>query len=137
MVPKNRILGNAKRCRNVSLSIQTGDSTARLLKYDPTTKQVTVLLRGLSGAVGTQVSSYGTFVLVSEFIAKRIQRYWLKGPKANTAEVFMTFQGNPNKIKRNLLGEFWVALNTQRNQPTPVIAPIGLRINAFGTVLDC
>lgn len=88
MVPKKCILGNANLCRNVSLSIQSNDSTARLLKYD----RVTVLLRNLSRAVGTQVSSNDTFVLVSETIARRIQKYRLKGPKANTAKVFITSQ---------------------------------------------
>ncbi|BFG32981.1 protein MIS12 homolog isoform X1 [Prunus yedoensis var. nudiflora] len=42
------------------------DATGRLLKFDPQTKEVTVLLRGLSLPLGTAVSKHGSFVLVSE-----------------------------------------------------------------------
>ncbi|PON36991.1 Strictosidine synthase [Parasponia andersonii] len=69
-------------------AIDTGDATGRLLKYDRNTQQVTVLLGGLSGAGGTSISSEGSFVLVSEFIAKRIQKFWLTGPKALTYQKF-------------------------------------------------
>ena len=59
------------------------------MKYDPITKQVTVLLRDLGLANGVAVNKGGSFVLVGEFIAARIQRYWLKGPKAMTLELFL------------------------------------------------
>ncbi|CAK9147870.1 unnamed protein product [Ilex paraguariensis] len=87
-------------------------------------------------AVGTAASGDGTFALVSEFIGKRIQKYWLEGPKANIAETFMTFDGNPNKIKRNPLGDFWVAVNYQTYDSTPVAAPVGLRIITSGKVIE-
>ncbi|KAH7549276.1 hypothetical protein JRO89_XS13G0008000 [Xanthoceras sorbifolium] len=43
-------------------------------------------------------------VLVTKFIGKRVQRYWLKGLKANTAEVIATFNGRPANIKRTPSG---------------------------------
>ena len=53
-------------------------ATARLLTCNPQTEQVTVLLSGIAGAVGVQASVDGTFVLVSEYIGKRISKYWLR-----------------------------------------------------------
>ncbi|KAL7161050.1 hypothetical protein ACSBR2_041657 [Camellia fascicularis] len=121
---------------NATQSIQSGDSTGRLLRYDPKTKQVIVLMRGLAGPVGVAVSKDGTFVLVSKFIHKRIQKYWIRGDKANTSEILINFQGNPNKIKRNKDGEFWVALNNQNQQQPTLVALVGIKIDGLGTVLE-
>ncbi|KAJ0048665.1 hypothetical protein Pint_16356 [Pistacia integerrima] len=107
----------------------------RLLKYDIKTKQVTVLLKGLSGPTGTAVGPDGMFVLVTEFIGKRIQKYWLKGPKANIAEVLITFKGRPDNIKRNRGGDFWVAVNQEIIIPL-VMKPGGIRLDANGTVKE-
>ncbi|KAJ0104806.1 hypothetical protein Patl1_19009 [Pistacia atlantica] len=119
----------------ILLAIAKNDSTGRLLKYDIKTKQVTVLLKGLSGPAGTAVSPDGTFVLVTEFIGKRIQKYWLKGPKASTAEVLITFKGRPDNIKRNPGGDFWVAVNQETIIPL-VMKPEGTRLDANGTVKE-
>ncbi|KAI8552843.1 hypothetical protein RHMOL_Rhmol06G0299800 [Rhododendron molle] len=108
-----------------------------LLKYDPVTKQVTVLLRGLAGAGGPAVSFDRSFVLVSEYVGKRIQKFWLTGDKANTAEILINLPGNPNKIKRSETeGEYWVALNVISQQPILFTAPQGLRINGLGMLLE-
>ncbi|KAJ0048664.1 hypothetical protein Pint_16357 [Pistacia integerrima] len=90
---------------------------------------------GLSGPAGTAVSPDGTFVLVTEFIGKRIQKYWLKGPKANTAEVLITFKGRPDNIKRNRGGDFWVAVNQETIIPL-LMKPEGIRLDANGTVKE-
>ncbi|XP_059639510.1 protein STRICTOSIDINE SYNTHASE-LIKE 10-like [Cornus florida] len=107
------------------------DSTGRFMNYDPFTKQVTVLLRGLFGTGGPAVSTDSSFVLACELNAKRIYKYWLTGVKANTAEVFINFPGNPIKIKRaTTTGEFWVAVNEINQQQLTL--PQGYRINAYG-----
>ncbi|KAA8541132.1 hypothetical protein F0562_025122 [Nyssa sinensis] len=122
---------------NVTQIILSGDTTGRLLKYDPKSREVIVLLRGLSGATGVAVSKDGTFVLVTEFIGCRVRRYWLKGPKANSAEILINLRGNPDNIKRMALGDFWVAVNIQNQQgPTPITVAQGQRINKFGMVLE-
>lgn len=79
-----------------------------------------MLLRGLSGSAGVAVSADGSFVLVTELMGKRIQKFWIKGPKTNTAETIITLRGRPNKIRRaRLLGEyFWVAVNELIKPPT-------------------
>ncbi|XP_028108105.1 protein STRICTOSIDINE SYNTHASE-LIKE 11-like [Camellia sinensis] len=121
------------RLGNVAKIIQSGDTSARLLKYDPKTNQVTVLLTGLSGAIGVAVSKDGAVILVTELITSRIRRFWVKGPKANSAEILTYLPGNPDNIKRTILGEFWVAANIQNQQP---MLPVGLRIDVFGNILE-
>nr|CAN78855.1 hypothetical protein VITISV_013355 [Vitis vinifera] len=129
--------------RNISRALASGnttqfssDATGRLLRYDPETKNVTVLLRGLSGAAGTAVSNDGMFVLVSEFNANRILKFWLRGPKASTAETFVSFRGRPVNIKRTASGNFWVAVNVPNNQSPPTTILTGQRISYYGTILE-
>ncbi|KAJ0886854.1 putative strictosidine synthase [Helianthus annuus] len=119
---------------------QTGfkpDSTGRLLRYNPLTKRVSVLLSGLSGGGGPTVSRDGTFVLVPEFYGNRISKYWLVGPKANTAEILLNNVGNPNKVTRaGRFGEFWVALSPGVRPRMPLITPQGVRFDTNGVVLQ-
>lgn len=94
-----------------------------------------MLLRGLSAAVGPAVSSDGSFVLVSERYASRITRFWTSGPRMSMAEIFLNVQGNPSKIKRSPVGNFWVAVSFQYLQPR-VNVPQGVEVNVLGTVLQ-
>ena len=55
--------------------MQIGDKTGRLLKYDPRTKKVTLLLRGLSFSNGVALNKDNDFVLVTETTAARVTRY--------------------------------------------------------------
>ncbi|KAA8541117.1 hypothetical protein F0562_025084 [Nyssa sinensis] len=109
-----------------------GDATGRLLRYDPKTKQVTVLLNGLSAPSGVAVSKDSSYLLVVEAVRSRIQKYWLKGSKANTAEVLLNLTGSPDKIKRTARGDFWVAVTVQ----TPTLELKGVRITEGGTILE-
>ncbi|KAJ7956541.1 putative Strictosidine synthase family protein [Quillaja saponaria] len=98
-----------------------------------------VLLRGLSVAAGVAISRDGAFVLVSEFMANRIQRVWVRGPRANTSEIFLPPVAKPDNIKRNSRGEFWVAVNNllgPPQQPKPPMLPLRLRVNEQGIVLQ-
>ena len=115
------------------LAVQTGDMTGRLMKYDPRTQEVTVLLRGLGGAGGVTISKDGSFILVTEFVTNRIQRFWLKGRKANTSQLFLKPPGTPDNIKSNARGEFWVAVNIGAGT---AVVPLGLRLSEEGKVLQ-
>jgi strictosidine synthase len=115
-------------------SISSGDATGALFKYNIQTKQVTVLLSGLSGAAGTAVSSDGSFALVTEFTGKRIRRFWLKGARSNTSETFITLQGMPDNIRRAANGDFWVAVNVLKPGTLGTV-PTRIRINPLGKVV--
>ena len=88
----------------------------RLLVYDPTTQKTTTLLSGLYFANGVALSSDESFVLVNETLMYRIQKYWLKGDKAGTSEIFIeNLPGFPDNVSSNEEGIFWVALFNPRN----------------------
>ncbi|KAK6921835.1 Strictosidine synthase, conserved region [Dillenia turbinata] len=93
-------------------AVLRGDKTGRLMRYDPRSKKVTVLLNGLAFANGVALSKNMSFILVAETGEARIMRYWLQGPKAHTHEVFAELGIYPDNIKVNQEGEFWVALTT-------------------------
>ncbi|MCD7460224.1 Protein STRICTOSIDINE SYNTHASE-LIKE 10 [Datura stramonium] len=101
--------------RQFIASLASGDKTGRLMKYDKSTKAVTVLLRGLAFANGVALSKDKSFVLVAETSTGRIVRYWLKGPHAGKHDTFADLPGYPDNIRRNSKGEFWVALHSKRS----------------------
>lgn len=93
-----------------------------------------MLLKGFADPAGTAVSPDGSFVLVTEFIGERTQKYWLKGPKANTQEVLITIKGkSPDNIKRNPGGNFRVAVNRETVRPV-IMKPEGIRVDANGAI---
>ena len=88
----------------------------RLLVYDPVTQKTTTLLKDLYFANGVALSSDESFVLVSETFMYRIQKYWLKGDKAGTSEIFIeNLPGFPDNVFSNEKGIFWVALFNPRH----------------------
>ena len=89
----------------------------RLLSYNPKTKQTQLLLKDLYFANGVALSQHQDFVLVNETYRYRIVRYWLKGPKAGTHDIFIdNVPGFPDNITSNGKGRFWLALFTVRNE---------------------
>ncbi|KAK9116269.1 hypothetical protein Sjap_015216 [Stephania japonica] len=114
----------------------SGDSTGRLMKYDPITGEVTVLLRGLRFANGVALSRDGSYLLVAETSRNRILRYWIEGPRAKTVETFLQLLDAPDNIKRNEAGEFWVALNNGRSTPLFRQQAIALRLDGEGRILE-
>ncbi|KAK4377990.1 hypothetical protein RND71_004286 [Anisodus tanguticus] len=101
--------------RQFIASVVSGDKTGRLMKYDKSTKAVTVLLRGLAFANGVALSNDKSFVLVAETSSCRVVRYWLKGRHAGKHDTFADLPGYPDNIRRNSKGEFWVALHSKRS----------------------
>ncbi|MDD9303255.1 MAG: strictosidine synthase family protein [Desulfobacter sp.] len=89
----------------------------RFLSYDPATGRVKVLLKSLYFANGVALSEQEDFVLINETYRYRIVRYWLKGPKSGTHEIFIdNLPGFPDNISSNHKGRFWLALFTVRNK---------------------
>jgi sugar lactone lactonase YvrE len=110
----------------------------RFLRYNPDSKITDVLIRNLYFSNGVALSQNEYFVLVNETYRYRIQRYWLKGPKAGTAEIFLdNLPGFPDNITSNRKGTFWLALFTVRNDqmdsmhPSPFIKKIISRLPKF------
>ncbi|MEA2102340.1 MAG: SMP-30/gluconolactonase/LRE family protein [Thermodesulfobacteriota bacterium] len=97
----------------------------RFMSCDPATGQVEVLLKNICFANGVALSQDEDFVLINETYRYRIIRYWLKGPKAGTHEIFIdNLPGFPDNISSNRKGTFWLALFTVRNKTADKIQPM-------------
>ncbi len=110
----------------------------RLLRYDPETGTTTTLLKDLYFANGVALSENEDFVLVNETYRYQITRYWLKGPKAGSSDIFIdNLPGFPDNISSTGDGRFWVALFTVRNttmdklHPRPFMKKVLARLPKF------
>ncbi|MBA0879003.1 hypothetical protein Goshw_000555, partial [Gossypium schwendimanii] len=127
--------------RQILFSAITFDRTGRLLKYDPRTKEVSVMYRGLSFPNGVALSKDHSFLLVAESIKMRILKFKLQdGGKGYVPEQLVQLSRIPDNIKSNEKGEFWVALNTGRESIQTdwlgfSIDPIGVKYDQDGKVL--
>ncbi|XP_042512192.1 protein STRICTOSIDINE SYNTHASE-LIKE 3-like [Macadamia integrifolia] len=101
--------------RNFMQLVFSAEETGRVLKYDPVTKETTVLVRNLQFPNGLTLSKDGSFFIFCEGSPGRLMRYWLKGEKAGTSDVFAILPGFPDNVRTNEKGEFWVALHCRRS----------------------
>jgi len=106
------------------LDLLEGRAHGRLLQYDPRSKATTVLLKDLYFANGVALAGDESFLVVSETYRFRLTRYWLRGPKAGSAEVFAAdLPGFPDGVAQSGRGTFWVAMFTVRNPAGDFLAP--------------
>ena len=88
----------------------------RLIAHDLDSGISSERLSGLYFANGVTVGPDAAWVLVAETAAYRITRYWLKGDKAGTREVFVdNLPGFPDNISFNGRDRIWVALPVPRD----------------------
>jgi sugar lactone lactonase YvrE len=96
----------------------------RLLAYDPATRQTRVLLDGLYFANGVTLSPTEDFLLVAETGRYQIRRYWLRGERAGTDELFVeNLPGSPDNLSTGPTGVFWAAIFTTRNPQLDYLLP--------------
>jgi sugar lactone lactonase YvrE len=88
----------------------------RLLKFDPATGKVNVLLAGLHFPNGVALGPGGEYLFFNEQANYRVMRYWLKGDKAGMVEpVIENLPGLPDNITWDSGGHrFWVAFASPR-----------------------
>ncbi|TVU17219.1 hypothetical protein EJB05_33238 [Eragrostis curvula] len=94
----------------------TGDSTGRLMKYDPQTNRVTVLQSGITYPNGLAVSADRTHLVISLTGPCKLLRYWIKGAKADTSEILTDLPGYPDNVRSDGKGGFWVALHREKSE---------------------
>ncbi|KAF8666502.1 hypothetical protein HU200_053616 [Digitaria exilis] len=80
------------------------DATGRLLKYDARTRHVSVLRAGLPYPNGVAVSADRTHVVVAHTGPCQAFRYWLKGPKVGSYELFVDLPGYTDNVRRDAKG---------------------------------
>ncbi|KAL5728456.1 cohesin loading factor Ssl3 [Ranunculus cassubicifolius] len=99
----------------------SGEPSGRVLKYNPVTEETTVLLRNLQFPNGLALSKDQSFFVFCDGAMGRLKRYWLRGEKAGTSDVFAVLPGFPDNVRRNENGEFWVAIHSRRTMFTYVL----------------
>nr|KYP43606.1 Adipocyte plasma membrane-associated protein [Cajanus cajan] len=100
--------------KNFIQLVFSGEGTGRGFKYDPATKETTVLLRNVQFPNGISLSKDGSFFVFSEAMIGRLRKYWLKGDKAGTSEILAVLPGFPDNVRVNGNGDFWVAIFSRR-----------------------
>lgn len=96
----------------------------RFLVYDPKTNTTTTLIKDLYFSNGVALSKDESFVLINETYRYRIWRYWLKGDKKGTYEIFYdNLPGFPDNLRTSPEGNFWLCLFTKRNKLMDSIHP--------------
>lgn len=94
----------------------------RLIHYNAKTKENKVLIENIHFANGVAFSADEEFIIVSETARSRLLRYYLKGPKAGTSEVFIDgLPGLPDNLKSDGQGGFLVPLVLSRNKDHPIL----------------
>ncbi|EPS65875.1 hypothetical protein M569_08902 [Genlisea aurea] len=104
------------RRRNFLQLVFTAENSGRLLKYDPKTRETSVLVRNLQFPNGVSLSKDGSFIVYCESSKGRLSKYWLKGKKGGTSEVMAVLPGFPDNVRTNEEGEFWVAVHCRRTR---------------------
>ncbi len=88
----------------------------RLMSYEPKTGKTSVLIKDLYFPNGVALSEKEDFVVICETFRYRLTRYWLRGPKRGSSEVFIdNLPGFPDGVSSDGSGTFWIALFTLRN----------------------
>jgi len=99
-------------------------ANGRLLEYNVVSKKTRVLMSGLHFANGVAVGPDDAYVLVNETGEYRILRYWLKGDKAGTHDIFIdNLPGFPDNLSYNNRDRFWVAIVTPRDELLDQLLP--------------
>ncbi|TVU27917.1 hypothetical protein EJB05_19419, partial [Eragrostis curvula] len=116
----------------------TGDSTGRLMKYDPKTNTVTVLQSGITYPNGLALSSDRTHLVVALTGPCKLMRHWLKGPNTGKSEPLADLPGYPDNVRTDGRGGYWVALHRERNESPfgPDNHMLAVRINADGEIVQ-
>lgn len=96
----------------------------RLVKYDASSGECTVVLTGLYFANGVAVSPDESFVLVNETMRYRTKRVYVRGPREGVVETFIdNLSGFPDGISTGDNGIYWLAIYAPRNELLDTAGP--------------
>lgn len=105
-----------------TLDILEQSSTGRVLEYDPASKALRVVAKGLSFANGIALTTDEQFMLVSETGRYRIWKIALPADQLDLAQpsplakvLIDNLPGYPDNLTRGLDGKFWMGLAGPRN----------------------
>ncbi|OPL16767.1 MAG: hypothetical protein AVO39_00350 [delta proteobacterium MLS_D] len=95
----------------------------RLLQYNPSRGTTVTLLDNLYFPTGVLLAPDESYVLVSETGRYRITRYWLRGPRAGSSDIFLNdLPGFPCGLSRGK-DTTWIAVASARNAAVDWLHP--------------
>jgi len=99
------------------------DTSGRLLKYDITSKQLTVVAADFVLPNGVQITDNKEAIIVCEFGRQRLMRTFIKGSKTGETELFTELPGECDNIRRSTTDRetYWVAFASVRNASNPLL----------------
>ncbi|EFJ08571.1 hypothetical protein SELMODRAFT_428783 [Selaginella moellendorffii] len=87
----------------------------RILKFDPSSRTTSVLLKDLYFPNGVALSRDENYLVFCETSKARCRKYWLRGEKMGSIENFLdNLPAFPDNIHINADGNFWIALVSDR-----------------------
>lgn len=109
--------------------------SGRVIRYEPTTKAVTVLVRELSFANGLALMPDEKSLLIAETGRYRLWRLFLDGDKRNLKEVVIeNLPGFPDNLSVSPRGTVWVAMASTRKRILDAVHPHPFFKDAIGTL---
>ncbi|CAL9065446.1 protein STRICTOSIDINE SYNTHASE-LIKE 4-like [Musa acuminata AAA Group] len=93
------------------LDILEGRPHGRLMSFDSSTNQTSVLLRDLYFANGVSLSPDQRSLIFCETTLRRCRRYHIRGEKRGTVDEFIqNLPGFPDNVRYDGEGHYWIAL---------------------------
>ncbi|XP_050224956.1 protein STRICTOSIDINE SYNTHASE-LIKE 10-like [Mercurialis annua] len=122
--------------RDFSQIILTGDKSGRLLKYDPATKNVSVLHRGLSFPNGVVLAKNNSYLLLADSTNFQILKFTLSSHhNVSAPQVFARVDKFADNIRRTDNGDFWVALGSHKHPQIVTEVPVGIKYDEHGRII--
>lgn len=99
-----------------------GRPNGRLLRYEPTSGELTVVAEGMHFANGVDVAPDESYALVAESFRFRVLRVWLDGERAGEVEPFgEPLVNGPDNLRIDDEGRVWVGGSDLRNDATDAL----------------
>ena len=102
--------------KQAMLALLEHGTDGRVYKLDLISRNITLFLSGIHFPNGIELHRDGESILIAELSICRIIRYYFRGNKQGTKEVFSdNFIGIPDNIQRARAGGYWVGVPLVRN----------------------
>ncbi|EOA24228.1 hypothetical protein CARUB_v10017465mg [Capsella rubella] len=101
--------------RDVFMEGVSGDPSGRVIRYDKKTKEAKVVMDNLRCNNGLALNKDRSFLITCESATSLVHRYWIKGPKAGTRDIFTKVPGYPDNIRMTPTGDFWIGIHCKKN----------------------
>ncbi|CAF2282146.1 unnamed protein product [Brassica rapa] len=101
--------------REVFFVAANGERSGRVIRYDKKTKEAKVVMDNLRCNNGLALNKDRSFLISCESATGLVHRYWIKGPKAGTRDIFAKVPGYPDNIRLTPSGDFWIGIHSKKS----------------------